>query len=181
MTVDLTVSWQKIIETDGDPFRSEYGNLFGYCDDPRLGHRIVVVKNFTPWAGSDLPDHGSCVFRAVPNLESPDPRLAGQVLSINGTELGTLIPSNQNPFRPWELVPPDDNGNIPTVDLMFAGRDWVDTVGDALGVPRRGEEWRRKRRPMSERIQTTRPCRSRSTPFSRPGSIAIRVFPRERQ
>ena len=55
----------------------------GFCDDPRLGHPIVVVKNFTPWAGSDLPLNDSFVFRAIPNLENDV--LSGQELSINGT------------------------------------------------------------------------------------------------
>ena len=55
--INLTVVWQKQISFPGehDPLRSEYGNLCGFCEDPRLGHRIVVVKNFTPWADSDLP------------------------------------------------------------------------------------------------------------------------------
>ena len=70
--IELTVAWKKSIQLAGehDPLRSEYGNLVGFCDDPRLGHPIVVVKNFTPWAGSDLPLNDSFVFRAIPNLEN---------------------------------------------------------------------------------------------------------------
>ena len=136
--IELTVAWKKSIQLAGehDPLRSEYGNLVGFCDDPRLGHPIVVVKNFTPWAGSDLPLNDSFVFRAIPNLENDV--LSGQELSINGTVIpGKFIASNQNPFRPWADVQPDDNGNIPTVDLTFGGREWVDRISDELGVPKR--------------------------------------------
>ena len=48
--------------------------------------------------------------------------------------------TNQNPFRQWALVKPDENGNIPTVDLYFESRVWVDKISDALGVPLRGTE-----------------------------------------
>ena len=61
--------------------------------------------------------------------------LSGQELSINGTVIpGKFIASNQNPFRPWADVQPDDNGNIPTVDLAFGGREWVDRISAELGV-----------------------------------------------
>ena len=53
--------------------------------------------------------------------------------------IGPMVATNQNPFRQWALVQPDDNGNIPTVDLYFGGREWVDQISDELGVPRRGE------------------------------------------
>ena len=67
--IELTVDWQKSINLDdipnrdadgddtgaSDPLRSEYGNLYGFCDDPRLGNRIVVVKNYTPFSDQDLP------------------------------------------------------------------------------------------------------------------------------
>ena len=134
--IELTVAWQKQIQLEGehDPLRSEYGNLVGFCDDPRLGHRIVVVKNFTPWAGSGLPEHDSSVFRCIPDLDNDV--LSGQGLSINGTVIpGKFIASNQNPFRPWADVQPDDNGNIPTVDLLFTDRDYVDQVSNLLVVP----------------------------------------------
>ena len=38
--IELTVAWKKSIQLAGehDPLRSEYGNLVGFCDDPRLGH-----------------------------------------------------------------------------------------------------------------------------------------------
>ena len=141
--IELTVAWQQEISQEGepDPLRSEYGNLCGFCNDPRLGHRIVVVKKFSPWTGSELPQHDSFVFRAVPNLDGDG--LIGNQLSINGDKLpGTrvLIASNQNPFHPWASVQPDDDGNIPTVDLYFAGREWVDQISDQLGVPRRGDD-----------------------------------------
>ena len=149
--IKLTVDWQAIINLDNipnrdadgddtgasDPLRSEDGNLFGFCDDPRLGNRIVVVKNYTPFSDQDLPKDGSFVFRAVPNLENDE--LSGQVLSINGEAFsGSMVATNQNPFRQWALVKPDSNGNIPTVDLYFGGRDWVDQVSLELGVPMRG-------------------------------------------
>ena len=151
--IELTVDWQKIINLDdipnrdadgddtgaSDPLRSEYGNLYGFCDDPRLGNRIVVVKNFTPWADQDLPLNDSSVFHAVPNLGNEV--LAGQELSINGEAFaGTMVATNQNPFRQWALVKPDENGNIPTVDLYFAGREWVAGISTDLGVPLRGKE-----------------------------------------
>ena len=75
--IELTVDWKKIIDLDdipnrdadgddtgaSDPLRSEDGNLFGFCDDPRLGHRIVVVKNYTPLdSDQDLPKNDSFVF-----------------------------------------------------------------------------------------------------------------------
>ena len=96
--IELTVDWQKIITLDdipnrdadgddtgaSDPLRSEYGNLYGFCDDPRLGNRIVVVKNYTPFPDQDLPLNGSSVFHAVPNLENDV--LSGQELSINGRQ-----------------------------------------------------------------------------------------------
>ena len=150
--IDLTVDWQKIITLDdipnrdadgddtgaSDPLRSEYGNLFGFCDDPRLGNRIVVVKNYTPFPDQDLPLNDSSVFHAVPNLENDE--LSGQGLSINGgTFVRDMVSTNQNPFRQWALVKPDDNGNIPTVDLYFAAREWVDEISNRLGVPIRGE------------------------------------------
>ena len=149
--IKLTVDWQARINLDdipnrdadgddtgaSDPLRSEYGNLYGFCDDPRLGNRIVVVKNYTPFSGQDLPKNASFVFRAVPSLENDE--LSGQELSINGVPIpGTLVATNQNPFRQWALVKPDDNGNIPTVDLYFGGREWVDQVSLELGVPMRG-------------------------------------------
>ena len=62
-------------------------------------------------------------------------------LSINVTTIpGRFIASNQNPFRPWADVQPDDNGNIPTVDLVFGGREWVDQVSVDLGVPVRSND-----------------------------------------
>lgn len=142
--LELSVSWQAKIILDNvpegesnDPFRSEYGNLYGFCSDPRLGHKIVVVKVFSPWTGSELDPNDSFVFRAIPNLSNDE--LSGQMLSINGyTFPGTIIASNQNPFRPWADVAPDDNGNIPTCDLLFSGREYVDRISDELGVPKRG-------------------------------------------
>ena len=149
--IELTVDWQKIINLDdipnvdadgddtgaSDPLRSEYGNLYGFCDDPRLGNRIVVVKNYAPFSDQDLPKHDSSVFHAVPSLENDV--LSGQSLSINGAPLAaTMVATNQNPFRQWALVKPDDNGNIPTVDAYFSGRVWVGRISDELGVPRRG-------------------------------------------
>ena len=84
--IELTVAWKKSIQLAGehDPLRSEYGNLVGFCDDPRLGHPIVVVKNFTPWAGSDLPLNDSFVFRAIPNLEN-DVLSGYLVFGVSGT------------------------------------------------------------------------------------------------
>ena len=84
--IELTVAWKKSIQLAGehDPLRSEYGNLVGFCDDPRLGHPIVVVKNFTPWAGSDLPLNDSFVFRAIPNLEKDVLVRAGAVHQRDG-------------------------------------------------------------------------------------------------
>ena len=78
------------------------------------------------------------MFRAVPDLENDE--LSGQALSINGVGFhgAPMVATNQNPFRQWALVKPDDNGNIPTVDLYFGGREWVDQVSLALGVPMRG-------------------------------------------
>ena len=149
--VELTVDWQKIINLDdipnvdadgddtgaSDPLRSENGNLYGFCSDPRLGNHIVVVKNYTPFADQDLPLNDSSVFHAVPNLENDE--LSGDELSINGAEFGgTMVATNQNPFRQWALVKPDENGNIPTVDLYFGGRDWVAQISSELGVPLRG-------------------------------------------
>ena len=149
--IELTVEWKAIINLDdipnrdadgddtgaSDPLRSEYGNLYGFCDDPRLGNRIVVVKNYTPFPDQDLPLNDSFVFHAVPNLENDE--LSKQELSINGMQFpGTMVATNQNPFRQWALVKPDENGNIPTVDLYFAGRAGVAQISDELGVPRRG-------------------------------------------
>ena len=151
--IELKVDWQAVITLDdipdrdadgddtgtSDPLRSEYGNLCGFCDDPRLGNRIVVVKNYTPFSDQNLPPHDSSVFHAVPNLENDE--LSGQELSINGAEFhGTMVSTNQNPFRQWALVKPDENGNIPTVDLYFGGREWVDRISDELGVTRRGKD-----------------------------------------
>ena len=146
--IELTVDWQESIQQEGehDPLRSEYGNLVGFCDDDRLGHRIVVVKPI----GSETAR--GFVFRAIPNLDNDV--LSGQELSINGTEVlsgeglpvqylrpsGRFYASNQNPFRPWADVPPDDNGNIPTVDLEFTDRAWVDEVSVSLGVPLRAND-----------------------------------------
>ena len=151
--IKITVEWQKIINLDdipnrdadgddtgaSDPLRSEDGNLYGFCDDPRLGNRIVVIKNYTPFSDQDLPLNGSSVFRAVPDLKNDV--LSDHGLIINGTPLiGMLVATNQNPFRQWALVKPDDNGNIPTVDLYFSGREWVDQISDELGVPRRSAD-----------------------------------------
>ena len=157
--IELTVDWQAIITLDdipnrdadgddtgaSDPLRSEYGNLYGFCDDPRLGNRIVVIKNYTPFSDQEqLAKNDSSVFHAVPNLENPTrlpDALSGQELSINGALFtGTMVATNQNPFAQWALVTPDDNGNIPTVDLYFSDRPFVDRISDKLGVPRRGVE-----------------------------------------
>ena len=149
--IELTVDWQKIINLDdipnrdadgddtgaSDPLRSEYGDLFGFCDDPRLGNRIVVVRNYTPFSDQDLPENDSSVFHAVPSMK-PD-ELSGHALSINGVPLaGTMVATNQNPFRQWALVKPDENGNIPTVDLYFSSPEWVAQISEELGVPIRG-------------------------------------------
>ena len=70
--IELTVDWQATISLDdipdrdadgddtgaSDPLRSGYGNLYGFCDDPRLGNRIVAVE---------VLGDGSA-FRAVPGL-----------------------------------------------------------------------------------------------------------------
>ena len=77
------------------------------------------------------------MFHAVPDLENDE--LAGQTLSINGINfVRNMVATNQNPFRQWALVKPDENGNIPTVDLIFTSRDWVALISNELGVPLRG-------------------------------------------
>ena len=102
-----------------------------------------MIKNYTPFSDQALPKNDSSVFHAVPSLENDE--LSGQELSINGEEFdGTMVATNQNPFRQWALVKPDDNGNIPTVDLYFGKREWVDRISNELGVSAPGLRLRRK-------------------------------------
>ena len=154
--IELTVDWQKIIKLDdipnrdadgddtgaSDPLRSEYGNLYGFCDDPRLGNRIVVVKNYTPFCGRPRPavERFVCVSCGPSWLDLENDELSGQTLSINGTSfVGRMVATNQNPFRQWALVKPDENGNIPTVDLKsLQAAMWVAQISNELGVPLRG-------------------------------------------
>ena len=133
--IELTVDWQKIITLDdipnrdadgddtgaSDPLRSENGNLYGFCDDPRLGNRIVVVKNFTPWTDQDLPEHGSAVFHAVPELVGPCPA---------GTHQQHGAPRNAggDKSEPLPAVGACETRRKrhPNGGGYFAGREWVD-------------------------------------------------------
>ena len=151
--IELTVDWQKIINLDdipnvdadgddtgaSDPLRSEYGNLYGFCDDPRLGNRIVVIKNYTPGADQDLPLNDSSVFHAVPNLENDE--LSGQELS---NQHGVYACRNDGSDKPEPLSPvgacearrkrEHSHGG----PLLCRVAMWVGRISDELGVPRRG-------------------------------------------
>ena len=132
------------VDADGDdtgasdPLRSEYGNLYGFCDDPRLGNRIVVVKELYTVLGP-RPARRTVLLCSMLSQTWKTMSLSKQELSINGAVFaGTMVATNQNPFRQWALVKPDENGNIPTVDLYFSGRVWVAQISNELGVPLRG-------------------------------------------